>query len=167
MNIEKKKVLVIGSGNDLNGRRWGKLIDSSNRWDIVIRCNKHYGAELDVGTRMDIYATRYLAWLYKFFKTTPATLKKVIAFNEARGCSWGEQEAVAAECGVKRCSCGVLACAWALNRGAAHVDVIGFGAPGGIKQSKEKIYDSGKVDKNPNYDWTREFEWLKQNVTLL
>jgi len=62
-SIKDKTVLIIGSGADIDGRRLKYLIDNTNRFDIVARVNKHYGNELDTGTRTDVIFTRWNQWI--------------------------------------------------------------------------------------------------------
>lgn len=162
--VRDKNVLVIGSGNDLPGRAMGKLIDSGRRWPVVVRCNKPYGRAQDVGSKMDILAIRYRSWIPKFWGPLP--LVPTVAFNEAYNITRGEYESIRAEIGWHHVSCGVLAVAWCLNRGAKSVSVIGFGCIGGW-EAKLKIYDNGMKDNNPHYNWEREHLWLRNNATVL
>lgn len=62
MDIKDKRILIVGSSYDMNGKRLGKAIDSGN-WDIVIRLNKRYGSPLDNGTKTDLFFTRWRSWL--------------------------------------------------------------------------------------------------------
>lgn len=163
MDIYNKNVIVIGSGHDLNGRALGKKIDS-DLWDIVVRCNKPYGRSADVGTRLDLIATRYRSWVNKFFG--PVQPCEVVAFNEQYNISAAEYKAIMAEISWSAVSCGLLAAAWCLNRGASNVSVIGMGFFGGLHRN-EKIYDNGQRDKNPLYHWAREAQWMKNNCIVL
>lgn len=56
------RVLVVGSGSDLDGRKLGREIDGG-RWDVIARVNKHYGSREDVGERTDVILTRWNGWL--------------------------------------------------------------------------------------------------------
>lgn len=42
LKLPFSKVLVIGSGSDIDGRGMGQEIDYSNRWDYIMRINKTY-----------------------------------------------------------------------------------------------------------------------------
>lgn len=42
LKLPFSKVLVIGSGQDIDGRGMGQEIDYSNKWDYIIRINKTY-----------------------------------------------------------------------------------------------------------------------------
>lgn len=53
-----KTILIVGSGSDLDGRGMQEIIDS-DRYDIVARVNKMYGAPQDVGTRANVLFTRW------------------------------------------------------------------------------------------------------------
>lgn len=66
--VKDKKILLIGSGEDLNGRNLGERISAENcEWDIIARVNKHYGDIKDVGVRTDIFfcANKKFAKIYK------------------------------------------------------------------------------------------------------
>ena len=181
VDLTGKRVLVIGSGADLNGRAMASTIDTppaeGGVYDVVVRCNKMFGDPADVGHRCDVAAVRYPEWLIKY-GLTHAT--HFISFNgsqiggRAAGTygQWGrrEKENLAAELGVKNPSCGALAVAWAKVRGCSkeNLHVIGFGYdPKSGTFAGEKRYPDGTIDQNPNYDWARENEWLRQNVTLI
>jgi len=163
MDIYNKTAIVIGSGSDINGRALGKKIDSGH-WDIVIRCNKPYGSPVDVGSRLDIIATRYRSWVARFFGDVHPSA--VVAFNEAYNITHAEYQSIMQEVGWTAVSCGVLACAWALNRGARDVYVLGFGHAGSWHHNR-KIYPDGVRDTNPHYHWDREAQWVRNNCSII
>lgn len=181
VDLTGKKVLVIGSGRDLNGRGMADSIDrlpqDGGTYDLVIRCNKMLGDPADVGHRCDLAAVRYPEWTKKYGL---AHATQYISFNgsylggmPARypgNWSRREREALADEIGVKWPSCGALAVAWARTRGCSKEDlhVIGFGYdPETGCFAREKRDPAGTLDENPNYDWAAENAWLRKTVTLL
>ena len=165
METLKGRVLVIGSGSDLVGRRLGKKIDSGF-WQTVIRVNKFYGGQLEAGSRMDVLVTRYASWVQRFFPGPTLGCPKVF-LNEHVG--WSQEEHIAALNEVQHpaVSAGLCACMWALNRGARAVDVIGFGYHPVTGWAPNKRYPDGTVDQNPHYNWAAENRWLENNVTLI
>lgn len=84
IDLHGKNILIIGSGADIAGRRMGRDIDAG-KWDIVIRLNKHYGDAVDVGTRTDIWFTRWLSWIGNI--TPKDEHAAYIVLNDARGIS--------------------------------------------------------------------------------
>lgn len=165
LNLKGKHILIIGSGADLNGRALADEIDSADsRWQFVIRCNAYYGRTEDVGTRTDLMWVRYLKWRSKF----PEVIRKQArcVSNFEGGFPQAERIAVANACGIRKASCGLLACWWALEMGAESVTVIGFGYSQGHWDSVKR-YPDGLVDSNPMYDWDKEHEWLERHVVLI
>ncbi len=146
------------------GRQLGERIDAG-AFGLVVRVNKPYGAPVDVGLCTDVLVTRWSSWVGRYFPELPACTCVVI--NEHMGISPVEIAAAAAEIGWPKISAGLLACQWALNRGARRVYAIGFGYRRGQGFSAQKRYPDGTVDSNANYDWPRENRWLENNVTLL
>ena len=146
------------------GRQLGAQIDAGD-FGLVVRVNKPYGEKIDVGNRTDVLVTRWRSWVGKYFPDSPPCTRMVI--NEHLGISPEEIAAAAAEIGWPKISAGLLACQWALNRGARRVYAIGFGYRRGQGFSAQKRYPDGTVDSNANYDWPRENRWLENNVTLL
>lgn len=165
LDLKGKRVLVIGSGADLNGRMLGKEIDTPNgRWQFVVRCNAPYGRVEDVGTRTDLVMVRYLQWRARF---PAAILKQARCVSTYEGgIPRTERIIVADECGVRKASCGLLACWWALQMGAESVTVIGFGHRNG-QWDAVKSYPDGHTDTNPMYDWNKEHEWMERHVQLI
>lgn len=165
LDLKGKHVLVVGSGADLNGRLLGDEIDRlDGRWQFVVRCNSPYGSCEDVGTRTDMIWVRYLKWRSNF----PSEMLKqarCISTYEG-GFPRPERIVVADECGVRKASCGLLACWWAVNMGAASVTVIGFGYRNG-QWDAEKSYPDGRTDTNPMYDWNKEHKWMERHVQLI
>lgn len=160
-----KRVLVIGSGADLAGRKLGTKIDAGT-FGAVIRVNKPYGSPVDVGSRMDFLVTRYSSWIQRYFPGPTIGCPKII-LNEHRGITEEEHQAACSEVGWKHVSAGTLACMWALNRGAVQVFALGFGYHPDRGWPAEKRYPDGTLDTNPHYNWAAENRWLENNVTLL
>lgn len=166
-------VLIIGSGRDLDGRKMQDIIDGDN-YDIVVRVNKHYGSVEDVGSRTDIIITRWNSWLDNVEWFTADEIegaKEVVILNQHIGWAATEYEWLCRKVGHKAVSAGVQAIEWALNRGVASIDVIGFGRVDG-QRAKAKTYTTGSVgttpqgaeqqDNNPHYDWTKEDDWIDE-----
>ena len=173
INLNGKRVLIIGSGIDLSGRSLGDDINKG-RWDIVIRLNKYYGMEKDIGNRTDIIFTRWSRWLeedrFKFFpKHIIEQAKEIIITNQYIGIAQSEVELIKQEIGVEHVSIGAMAVAYCLHRGAREVNLIGYGF-NGYDFAKEKRYSEnsgyyrGFKDNNPVYDWDKERKYyLNQN----
>lgn len=166
--LKGKKVLLIGSGDDLNGRALNERISSPDcEWDAIARINKHYGAVEDVGKRMDIcfVAKREYAGWY-FHSATPHGDMMIVAFKDGCCCDRFYREEVAKELGMGvRVSSGLAAVHWLLAHGAT-VEIIGFGKP---DELAAKTYPDGTADPNAQYDWTAEYLWIKAQpgVTFL
>ena len=173
VDIYGKRILIIGSGIDLSGRKMGKDIDDG-RWDVVIRLNKYYGMEIDIGHRTDIVFTRWSRWLeedkFKFFpRHIIEEAKEIIIMNQYLGVAQSEVEITKQEIGVESVSIGAMAVAYCLHRGAREVNLIGYGF-NGYEFSKEKRYSEnsgyyrGYKDNNPAYNWDKERQYyLNQN----
>lgn len=169
-SLYRSKVLVIGSGQDINGRGLGQEIDYSNRWDYIMRINKTYGDPVDSGRRTDIFVTRWSSWVNEgnmFIE--PQVLdkcKKVIILNQHVNYSQSERLLISKELGLEHVSAGPQAVAWLLNRGCKHIDLIGFGYKDGefmsdkIYCNNSKNYESGMKDENSMYNWKTERQWL-------
>jgi hypothetical protein len=160
-----KKCIVIGGGADVVGRGLGSCIDAGE-FGLVLRVNKPYGSPEDVGSRIDVLVTRWQAWIQKYFPGPTLGCQRVV-LNEHLGISAEEMRAAAQEIVHPHVSAGLLACMWALNRGARQVYAIGFGYRRGQGWPEGKVYPDGTVDNNTKYDWPRENRWLENNVTLL
>lgn len=167
-NIKGKRVLIIGSGSDLDGRRLEKKIDS-DYYDYIIRINKHYGLREDSGTRTDIIFTRWVQWINKginfFTDEDIQNSKKIIIINQNVGVSLSEIEQGKLEIGHDKVSAGVIACLWCINRGVKEIDIIGFGHYQDgwhIKSYCQNSfnYNPRMKDNNPLYDWDKEKRWL-------
>ena len=167
-NLNGKKVLLVGSGADLNGRALAERIDSGEEWPVVARVNKHYGAREDVGCRMDLCFVARRVWYNWWFAVTCPSVPAIVAFAEGVGCPKEYRAAVAAELGLPRVSTGLAAVHLLLAAGAS-VDIIGFNAPGGVPLDGGKIYADGTDGNIDRYDWTAELAWLQAQprVTLL
>lgn len=167
-----KKIILIGSGNDIDGRKMGEIIDGEN-YDIVARVNKHYGSREDAGNRTDVILTRWNQWLDNeewFSDEEQHSAKEIVILNQYIGFSQTEYNWLCAQVGHQQVSAGIQAIAFFLNRGVKQVDVIGFGCKNGkFKKTKEYTTGSqgttpthnmqGNVDVNPNYDWHKEKTW--------
>lgn len=118
-NLYFSKVLVIGSGQDLDGRGMRDEIDG-DKYDYICRINKTYGNVEDVGTRCDIFVTRWSQWISEgntFIE--PEVLhkcKKIIILNQNLNYSQTERRLISKEIGVEHVSAGVQAVHWLLNR---------------------------------------------------
>lgn len=165
------KVLVIGSGQDLDGRGLGDIIDNSDKWDYIVRINKTYGLSEDVGTRCDIFFTRWYSWVSEgqtfIEKEILEKCKQVIILNQHCGYSQTEQTMLSYEIGIDHVSAGPQTVHWLLNRGCRHIDLIGFGYKNGefmtekIYAKNSHNYPDGMKDNNTHYDWDLERKWLK------
>lgn len=176
--LDGVRVLLVGSGADVAGRRLGRAVDCSARWGLVARCNKFYGAAEDVGTRCELAFIRWRGWLGQrsltcgvprgrdwWPRAVRCGVRRVVVLNEFQGMSEAECRATAREAGVERASCGLLAAAWLLNRGA-RVDAIGMGWTG-CGWSAEKRYEvRGQADGNSKYDWAAEHRWWECQAGL-
>lgn len=170
LSLANARVLVIGSGQDIDGRDLGETIDNSDRWNYIVRINKLYGDPVDSGRRTDIFVTRWSSWVGEgnaFVEPDVlAKCKKLIILNQNVGYSKTERDMISKELGLEHISAGVQAVAWLLNRGCQHIDLIGFGYKDG-KFNEQKVYaknsinyEPGMVDTNPLYSWAKEREWL-------
>lgn len=170
-NLYFSKVLVIGSGQDLDGRGMRDEIDG-DKYDYICRINKTYGNVEDVGTRCDIFVTRWSQWISvgnNFVE--PEVLhncQKVIILNQHVNYSKTERLLLSKEMGVEHVSAGPQAIHWLLNRGCKHIDLVGFGYRDGEFMSDKvycqnsKNYADGMKDNNTLYDWGLERKWLQQ-----
>lgn len=168
-----KRVLLVGSGNDVDGRAMGEIIDGDT-YDIVARVNKHYGDRADVGNRTDVIISRWLSWLDNhewFSETEQALAKEVVILNQHVGYSESEYRWLCERVGHEAVSAGIQAIDFFLNRGVSSIDVIGFGFKGGVA-ARDKVYTKGSAnttpthnttstgkDCNPTYDWHAERLW--------
>lgn len=168
--LYNSKVLVIGSGQDIDGRGLKDEIDNSERWDYVLRLNKLYGNTEDVGTRCDIFVTRWSQWISEgsqfIDQETLRKCLKVIILNQHVNYSKTERLLISKELCLEHVSAGPQAVHYLLNRGCRHIDLVGFGYKDG-KFMEEKIYcnnsknyPDGMKDENPLYDWKAERQWL-------
>ena len=160
-----RRYIIIGGGADLTGRGMGEQIDAG-LFGEVVRVNKPYGAPEDVGRRLDVLVTRWPEWVPVYFPGSLVVQRRVV-LNVFDGFTAEEYEAARREVGWQNVSAGLLACCWALNRGARQVFAIGFGYRRGQGWPGQKMYPDGTLDPNPNYNWPAENRWLENNVTLL
>lgn len=177
-SIQGKTVLLIGSGQDLDGRRMKNLIDDPNsKFDLVARLNKHYGTDQDTGTRTDIIITRWSQWLTPlqgfFTESDINNAKKIIILNQFLGYSQSEGEALKLETGLNKTSAGIQALHYFINRGAKRIYIIGFGYySDGINRGKTYCknsfnYPAGMRDTNKNYDWVRQKNWINNQRSII
>lgn len=176
--LYKMKILVIGSGQDIDGRGMSPVIDESGYYGCVARINKTYGAINDVGTRCDILFTRWSMWAEPAFgfidENTRENLKELVILNQNVGYSITERGILIQETGCENLSAGIQAVHWLLNRGCEHVDLIGFGFDSKTKSfSTEKRYcqnsknfTPGQLDENPHYDFMKERQWLMKQPSV-
>lgn len=177
--LRGKTVLIIGSGNDLDDRKMGQIIDGDT-YDIIARVNKHYGSPEDVGNRTDYIFTRWQQWLANSEWFTPEELeqaKEIVVLNQHTALkkfdsySRTEYEWLCHKVGHEAVSAGAQVVDYFLNRGVKHVDIIGFGCKNG-KFKRDKVYTKRSegtmpthnttaegVDQNPLYNWHLERQW--------
>lgn len=168
--VRGKRVLVVGSGRDLDGRGLGSAVDRGD-WDIVIRANKVYGDPLDCGSRTDVLVIRRVVYLESNPEFLPerahAHIKAIIGIEDHKGYTGEEFHRLTQRLGSLP-STGMCAVMWALDHGAESVDVIGFGWRDGAFAGK-KSYSTGSptlvpkiltsaegVDLNPYCNWDKE-----------
>lgn len=162
-----KKVLLIGSSNDIDGRAMHDSIDGELEYDFIARVNRYYGAADDCGSRTDLIFVRHREWATFYFQRADLCEGcRIVAFWDGVGCDRSFADDVASEVGLPKASTGLLAAKWLLDRGA-DVTVIGFGYSDGSFATAKTYAVTGMADANPNYDWPSENEWLRQNVTLI
>lgn len=168
MNIQGKNILIVGSGVDLTGRRLASFVDG---WPgVVVRCNKVYGDPRDIGRRTDLYFTRWQSWVGNITPLQDGA--EYVVINDARGITPQELQIIGQEIGVDHVSCGAVAVAWCLHRGARSVSVMGYGysphSRGFFPKAYAAKYEEKRglpvtrynADKNTHYDWAREAAWL-------
>lgn len=173
-SLKGKRILIIGSGLDIDGRRLKKKIES-DFFDFVARVNKHYGREIDSGTRTDFIFTRWLQWSKKefsFFSENELNeAKAIIILNQHIGYSETELSILLNELKHNKVSAGLQAIHYFLNRGVKEVWLLGFGKySDGFKEkrycSNSFNFKKGHFDNNPAYDWNKEKEWLKNQSKI-
>ena len=177
--LKNKKVLIIGSGIDLSGRKMASIIDKSNKYDVIIRLNKLYGSREDTGSRTDILFTRWSRWvddrfeLYKFFpQDLLPSVKQIIITNQHIGISHSEYQLSKQEIGVENISIGALAVCWCLHRAVREINLIGYGF-NGYEFSNEKryaenavIFSKGFNDTTTHYNWNKERQFFLNQPTV-
>ena len=168
--LKGKRVLLIGSGDDLNGRAMQVSIDGETcGWDAVARINRMFGDTADVGERVDIIFVAKREWGNWFFRMPKEGEDRIIvAFRDGCACDRGYREKTAQELHLGEVvSSGLCAVHWLLEHGA-QVDIIGFNAPGGV-WSGQKVYAVGRMDASKRFDWAAELAWIKaqDGVTFL
>ena len=158
--LKNRKVLLIGSGADLNGRKLGKRIDAGE-WDVVVRCNHYYGSPEDVGTRTDLAMVRLGKFEKDFMNEAPCPPVRVIATNDGANFPREVVLKAAREVGHTEASCGVITARWLLNCGA-RLSVIGIGHYEDGSWIKQKTYPDGTVDTAGFCDWKKENAWWQR-----
>lgn len=173
--VQGKRVLVIGSGRDLDGRGMGAAVDRGD-WDIVIRANKVYGDPQDCGSRTDVFVIRRTYYLDSNPEFLPERarrhLKAIIGIEDHKGYTSEDFHRLLSRLGSLP-STGMCALVWALDHGAASVDVIGFGWRDGAFAGK-KSYSTGSPDMVPKILTSKEgvdlnpyCDWGKENAMLV
>lgn len=174
-SIKDKRILIIGIGLDIDGRRLQKKIDS-DFFDYVARINKHYGVEKDTGTRTDFIFTRWYQWVKKgmnFFSDSEIeNAKEVIILNQHVGYSETEKQILLAELDHDNASAGLQAIHYFLNRGVKELWLLGFGKfSDGFKEKRycdnSFNFKKGEKDNNPVYDWNKERKWLLNQSKII
>lgn len=166
LNFKNKKVLVIGSGNDIVGKKLGKKIDAGE-WDFIVRCNHYYGDPEDVGTRTDIFITRFKLSGENCLKEFPRSPKYLISINDYNGYPQHLVQDTIKQVGHYKVSCGALTVNWLLNQ-QAKLYLMGFGKLTDGSWIEQKTYPDGKIDHNPFLNWRKEHIWLdRQPITFL
>ncbi len=177
-SVQGKRVLLIGSGADIDGRAMGDAIDANRAgFDLVARVNKGYGTPEDCGSRADLVFVRKRAWFALWFlrlkrwliqqeQDTPGEMLRIVAFWDGVGCPPSYAADVAKELNLPKASTGLLAAKWLLDRGA-DVTVIGYGYKDGDFATAKTYAVTGAADNNPHYDWAAENEWLRSHVNLI
>lgn len=175
--IRGKRVLVIGSGSDLDNRNVNEIAQG---YDVIIKVNKNYG---NSNVQPDIIFTRWASWIDDdklFPKYMLDNAKVIVIVNQHVGISATEIEWICEQIGHNHASCGLIAVHWALCKGASEVGVIGFGYSNGAF-NRDKVYTTanndhipgnnteGTKDVNPLYDWHKERMFLcrTSNVKLI
>jgi hypothetical protein len=166
--IRNKKVLLIGSGKDLVGRKLGQRIDSGE-WDIVVRLNHYYGAPEDVGTRTDLAILREARFESAFIDEAPVCPSRVLSTNDGFNFPESILDQAAMDTGQTNASIGIIAACWLLHHGA-NITVIGIGHYPDGTWIEHKTYPDGTKDTGNHYDWNKENAWWesrKDIITLL
>lgn len=165
--LRNKKVLLIGSGKDLVGRKLGQRIDSGE-WDIVVRLNHYYGDPEDVGTRTDLAVLREAIFENAFIDEAPACPSRVLSTNDGFNFPKSILDQAASATGQTDASIGIIAACWLLQHGA-NITVIGVGHYPDGTWIEHKTYPDGTKDTGNHYDWNKENAWWKsmENVIRL
>ena len=165
--LKNSKVLLIGSGQDLVGRKLGKLIDGGE-WDVVVRCNHYYGDAEDVGTRTDLAVVRENKFEKTFIDEAPVCPVRVLCTNQGENFPKELLVRAAREVGHHEASIGIIAALWLLKCGAK-LSVIGVGHFPDGHWIKQKTYPDGTVDSAGFCDWEKENAWWqkRKDVELL
>ena len=167
LTLNNSKVLLIGSGADLVGRKLGKRIDAGE-WDVVVRCNHYYGAAEDVGTRTDLAVVRENKFEKTFIDEAPVCPVRVLCTNQGVNFPKELLMRAAQEVGHREASIGIIAALWLLKCGAK-LSVMGIGHFPDGHWIKQKTYPDGTVDNAGFCDWAKENAWWQRqkNVELL
>lgn len=166
--LKGKKVLLIGSGNDIDGRAMQNIIDNSNEYDIIARVNKPYGFIKDIGLKTDIIFMRHSYWRNRFWPHFRNNYPPIVAFRGGINCSIEYDKAISKRYNLKLASTGLCAIHWLVEEAKVdNVAVIGFGyKDGGFIENK--TYTGTSIqDPNKNFDWHKEQDIFKEMVTLI
>lgn len=167
LNLKGKKVLLIGSGNDLDRRNMQSIIDESDQYDVIARINKPYGYIKDVGLKTDIIFVRFTHWSDMYWPHLKQDMPDVVAFRHGLNCDKDYDKVIAEKYRLKMASTGLCAIHWLTEQEVDNITVIGFGYKNG-KFSDDKIYvGTNIIDQNQNFDWKKEQNIFKSIVTLL
>lgn len=165
--MEAKRVIVIGSGIDLNGRKLGEAIDRGE-FGKVVRVNKFYGDPIDVGTVTDVL----FSFNTKFWRPECGKFKHFI--NVVMLDRGAFRYDVVRKYGIakgKRASTGLCAVDYYVRNGY-DVTVIGYGFRDSKLVTPHKTYTDGTPDNIVVIDFDYENECLKRlaeegKITLL
>lgn len=165
LRLRGKKVLLVGSGIDLVGRKLGEAVDRGD-WDLVVRCNHFQGDPEDVGHRTDIAVMRRYTGVQAFNSEAPEPAGFILPMNaEQDEITQSIERQAAQEVGHHVASCGVIAARWLLNRGAK-VSAIGMGHRADGTWEAQKTYPDGRVDHTTIYDWDKEHAWWEKQKDI-
>lgn len=163
--IKDKKVLLIGSGKDLAGRKLGELIDQGY-WDVVVRLNHYYGTPEDVGTRTDLAVLRYDTREKDFIEECPVCPAHILTTNDGINIPKELLNVAGEETGQQQASVGIIAAIWLLQHGAK-LTAIGIGHYPDGSWEKQKTYPDGTKDTSGFYDWEKENAWWEARKDII
>lgn len=165
--LKGKRILLIGSGNDIDGRLMKDIIEG-NEYDVICRVNKPYGAIKDIGLRTDIIFVRHGHWRTLYWPHLKDNYPPMVAFRTGINCKKSYDKDLATRYNLKMASTGLCAIHWLIEEAKVDsVTVIGFGYKDG-KFIEDKTYTGTNIkDPNKNFDWHKEQSIFKEMVTLI